>query len=179
VKFIFLSWILLLSLLIPAGAAAQDTVQGYISKYAQLSTQMMLEYGIPASLILSVAYVESGGGNSRNCRLLHNHFGIKAGKRYYIPGTKHLTAYKNYASDTLSFRDFCETISRKKLYPELKGNMDYTIWVKRIAQTGYASAHSIWKKKILNTIKKFNLEQFDQKQSPWIQEVPPHPPEKQ
>lgn len=155
---------------------SQDSIQGYFSKYALLSTRMMQDFGIPASLILSIAYIESGGGNSRNCRLLNNHFGIKGGKRYYIHGTKHLTSYKNYESDTLSYRDFCEVMTRKKFYPELKGNMDYTLWIHMIGLTGYATAHTTWKKKVLNIIRKYNLDQFDLKKSPWIEEQPIQPP---
>jgi flagellum-specific peptidoglycan hydrolase FlgJ len=162
----------------PVTLRSQDTLQAYFKEYAGLSSHLMEEYGIPASIILGVAYVESGGGNSRNCKLLNNHFGMKAGKRYYIPGTKHLTSYKMYESDSLSFRDFCDYLSRRKYYPLLKGNMDYREWVKHIGNSGYATAHTTWKKKMNQTIQKYKLTQFDKVKSPWLPDTPIRPPEK-
>ena len=148
---------------------SQDTTQQYIRKYCGLATMMMDEYGIPASVILSIAYIESGGGNSRNCKLLHNHFGIKAVKRYKIPGTKHLTAYKTYNSDSLSYKGFCEYISKKSYYPILQCNADYALWIKQSGNSGYARANKSWKHNVLGTIKKFNLSGFDLSLSPWLQ----------
>ena len=48
----------------------------YFDKYATLADSLSGVYKIPSSVILSVAYLESGGGTSKVVLRLHNHFGI-------------------------------------------------------------------------------------------------------
>lgn len=51
----------------------------YINKYKSTARSLSVKYGIPSSVILGVAVVESSSGQNRNSKLLKNHFGI-AGK---------------------------------------------------------------------------------------------------
>ena len=48
----------------------------YIEKHKEIAAQLSQEYGIPSTVILAVAFVESGGGTSKNSQILNNHFGI-------------------------------------------------------------------------------------------------------
>ncbi|MCP9750303.1 glucosaminidase domain-containing protein [Ferruginibacter sp. HRS2-29] len=128
----------------------------YIKKYKPLATELSAEFGIPASVILGVAIVESSSGTSRNTRLLNNHFGIVG--RNTVHKTKGIkTRYKQYATPEASFRDFCRVISRKKFYPKLKGNPKYLLWLDAISKTGYSEAPAVWKKRIAGVIQKNKL----------------------
>ena len=49
----------------------------YIDTYKDIAVRQMHTYGIPASIILAQACLESGDGNSRLARQANNHFGIK------------------------------------------------------------------------------------------------------
>ena len=49
----------------------------YINKYKALAVEEMDLYGIPASVKLAQALLESDDGNSRLAREGNNHFGIK------------------------------------------------------------------------------------------------------
>ena len=51
-------------------------VRDYINKYHNLVEQLSAEYGIPTSVITAISIVESGAGQTKNGRLLNNHFGI-------------------------------------------------------------------------------------------------------
>ncbi len=133
----------------------------YIDKYLYITLQLMISTGIPASVMLGIAIHETGACTSRNCKLLNNHFGMKAPKRYRIPGTKSITAYKTYESGEESYRQFTEMIQKRKYYPGLKGNMNYKAWIKAIGLSGYARAHSSWKTKIYHFISNYQLQQLD------------------
>ncbi len=139
----------------------QSIAHSYVIKYQSLAISMMRESGIPASIILSIAITESAAGTSRNARLLNNHFGIKSQKKNRIPGTKHITAYRTYISDTLSYKGFCEWISKRSFYQALCENKDYRLWIKTLGVSGYARSHSAWRKKILTIIDYYCLSDLD------------------
>lgn len=125
----------------------------YIQQYRPLADSLSEEYGIPAAVILGVAILESGSGTSRNAKLLKNHFGI-VGKNK-LKNVK--TRYKQYESVHDSYKDFCKLLKKKKFYKNLKGNMNYALWVDSISRAGYSEVPTIWKQRVLSTIKKNKL----------------------
>src|SRR5690606_1287350 len=58
---------------LPRNASAE----AYIQRYKDISIAEMRTYGIPASITLAQALLESGNGNSYLAREANNHFGIK------------------------------------------------------------------------------------------------------
>jgi Bax protein len=128
----------------------------YIKKYRPIATELSAEFGIPVSVILGVAIVESSGGAGRNCKLLNNHFGI-VGKNNVLKTKGIKTRYKQYPNAEASFRDFCKVIARKRFYPKLKGNTHYLLWLDAISKAGYSEAPAVWKKRIAGVIKKNKL----------------------
>ena len=125
----------------------------YVKQYRALADSMQEEYKIPAAVILGVAILESGSGTSKNARLLNNHFGI-VGKNK-LKNVK--TRYKQYESVYDSYKDFCKLLKKKKYYDKLKGNMNYTLWVDAISKAGYSEVPTIWKQRVISTIKKNKL----------------------
>ena len=120
----------------------------YIEKHKEIAAQLSREYGIPSTVILAVAFVESGGGTSKNSQILNNHFGI-VGKN-----TVNKSRYRSFLSTQDSFRAFCDLLSRKKYYQRLKGNDDHSEWVKAIAKAGYSTQPQEWMRRINLMIKK-------------------------
>ncbi len=51
----------------------------YVEKYKDIAISEMNKYGIPASIKLAQALLESGNGNSYLATEANNHFGIKCG----------------------------------------------------------------------------------------------------
>jgi flagellum-specific peptidoglycan hydrolase FlgJ len=113
-------------------------------------------YGVPTSIILGVAILESGAGKSRNCKLLNNHFGI-VGKNDLLKTKNIKTRYKQYTDSRASYIDFCKLMRKKKFYKKLKDNNDYKLWVDAISRAGYSEIPDYWKQKVLETIKKNKL----------------------
>ena len=128
----------------------------YIKKYRPLADSLGAEYGIPASLILGVALLESASGTSANCKLLNNHFGME-GKNSIFKRKKIKTRYKEYKSARDSYIDFCKLLSHRKYYKKLKGNLNFRLWVDAISKSGYSEVPAIWKERVTNTILKNHL----------------------
>ncbi len=153
--------IIVLLLLIRTLAISQDNTAKYINKHKSLAIDLMREYSIPASVILGVAVVESGAGTSVLSKKFNNHFGI-VGKNYNaIHKLGRRSHYKEYQSDSASYRHFCEVISRKKFYPQLRNNPDHKLWIAAIRNSGYASAAHTWSKRVNLVIRNFNLLDID------------------
>lgn len=153
-----LGFILLATFVIPTKMEAQtnQTVKNYIALHQDLVVHLADSFGIPATLIMGVAIVESGAGNSKLARLLHNHFGIKASNHYQvINGYK--TRFKYYESDSASFTDFCLYLKRRKYYAALKGNFDYNAWLNAMAKSGYSGSPKTWKSKVKYTVIHYKL----------------------
>jgi len=151
VRVLFLLMALLF--ILPHSLQAQSK---YVKKHRHLADSLSVIYEVPSSVILGVAIVESGGGNSRNAKLLNNHFGI-VGKNNLLKTKGIKSRYKQYSSVADSYEDFCQLLSRRKFYPTLKGNTDYRLWVDAISKTGYSEVPAEWKKRISATIRKNKL----------------------
>lgn len=148
--------VLCFCLLCPLISLGQNFGKQYIQQHRDLALALSDSFGIPAALILAVAMVESGAGNSRNARILNNHFGMKAGSKLrMVKGIK--TRYRYYENDSASYADFCLYLCKRKFYPKLKGQMNPNLWINAMAKSGYSSAPKEWKKRIRSQIKKHKL----------------------
>ena len=153
---------LLVCLLIaPVFILAQNANTVYIEKYKGLAIDLMHQTNVPASVILGVAMVESGAGNSALSRKFNNHFGITGTNTNAIEKLGRRTRYKEYESDTASFRHFCDMLAKKQFYPKLVDKQDYKLWVPAIRRTGYAGSAQTWEKKVKTAIIKNKLYELD------------------
>lgn len=95
--------------------------------------------------------LESGSGQSRNCRLLNNHFGI-VGKNNLQQTHGIKTRYKQYPSNEASFYDFVRVVSGKKYYAALKGNPSCRAWIVEMSKYGYSEVPGEWVKNVMGVI---------------------------
>ncbi|MFD2918844.1 glucosaminidase domain-containing protein [Terrimonas rubra] len=138
------------------GLSSLQAQTAYVNTYKPVADSLSGVYGIPSSIILAIAIVESGAGTSRNSKLLNNHFGI-VGKNNLLKTKGIKTRYKQYNSVLGSYVDFCKLLSRRKYYARLKGNNDYKLWIDAISKAGYSEAPVEWRKRITSTIQKYKL----------------------
>lgn len=139
-----------------SGSAQSGTVTRYIKKYSELADSLSFEFGIPVSVILGAAIVESSSGTGRNARLLNNHFGI-VGKNNLLKTKGIRTKYKQYPDAQSSYIGFCKLLSRRKFYSKLKGNSNYKLWIDAISKSNYSEVPQIWKNNILYAIRNSKL----------------------
>jgi len=125
----------------------------YFTKYRTLADSLECAYGIPADVMLAVAYIESGGGTSKVAKNLNNHSGIVGSCNYEV--SKYKSRYKYFTSIENSYQGFCKLVASKKFYAGLKGTTNKDKWVRSIAATGYAADANLWSNTVIGIIKKY------------------------
>ncbi|MCW3461928.1 glucosaminidase domain-containing protein [Chitinophaga nivalis] len=132
-----------------------------MKKFKPVSVELMQQTGVPASIILGVAMLESGTGTSRNAKLLHNHFGVvgKNNMAKIKPG--HRSVYKQYASDVASYEHFVQLLTKKRWFGQLKGNQEFAVWLKQMNHSGYSSAGHEWIRRVTSIINRYKLYKLD------------------
>lgn len=144
-------------------AIAFQNVSGqskYIRQYKPIADSLSDIYGVPTSVMLGIAIIESGAGKSRNCKLLNNHFGVK-GKNNLMKTKGIKSSYKQYPSGRASYIAFCQLMTRKKFYSKLKGKKDHKLWLDAISKAGYSTVPDVWKRNITAAIRKHKLVEAD------------------
>src|SRR5690606_11249052 len=156
-KYIFV--LLMFVFTVKTTIAQKFSPSSYIAEHKQIAQQLMLETGVPASVILAIAIHVSAYGNSRIAQHLNNHFGIK-GKNN---SRTIRSAYKGYSSVKESYLDFVGLLKRRKATNRLfeaHDQTDYKEWVQGIARSGYSMTGS-WSSKVLATINRYNLQESE------------------
>jgi Bax protein len=134
------------------GTNASQAQSAYVKKYLPLADSLSKSYQIPKEIFLAVAIIESGSGQSRNAKLLNNHFGIK-GKNNLLSTKGIKSSYRQFPSVEAGYVAFGELISRKKFYSNLKGNPSLEAWADAISKCGYPGNPSEWKRLVLSATK--------------------------
>ena len=138
---------LTLCVTMPASAQKQYTRLEYIAQWADVAIEHMEIYGIPASITMAQAILESGVGNSELARTANNHFGIKCGSEWsggkvYHDDDEKGECFRSYPSATESFNDHAEFLHKRSRYQFLfdYSTDDYVNWAKGLKQAGYATS---------------------------------------
>ncbi len=107
----------------------------------------MEKYGIPASVKMAQALLESDAGNSRLAVQANNHFGIKCKSTWRGETIDHDDdargeCFRKYDSAEESFADHAEFISSSARYERLFAldPMDYKAWAQGLKDCGYATS---------------------------------------
>lgn len=175
--------VLALALAVTATASAQDrtTKQEYIDKYKQLAIDDMETYGIPASIKMAQALLESDAGNSRLAREGNNHFGIKCKKEWTGETIHHdddapQECFRKYTSAAQSFRDHSEFLDRSPRYQSLfdLDPLDYKGWAYGLKAAGYAT-NPKYPELLIKLIEDNKLYLLDKGETPEVAAVTPTP----
>ncbi|MFZ4261481.1 glucosaminidase domain-containing protein [Sphingobacterium sp. HJSM2_6] len=143
----------------------------YIDRYKEIAIDEMNRFGIPASIKLAQALLESGNGNSYLATNANNHFGIKCGgvwngKSVTRPDDSLNDCFRVYENPEQSFKDHSQFLLRKryeKLF-QLSKN-DYKGWAKGLKEAGYAT-NPRYPELLIDLIERYNLQQYDRAEKP-------------
>ncbi len=167
IKKIFLICFLFLNF----GAFAQTVTQNYVDEYKEPAISLMNEHHVPASIILGVAIHESASGRSKIARYLNNHFGIKGPNN----STAIKSAYRGFDEVEDSYQYFVGLLQRHSRFKTLFDKYteyDYKNWAKGMQRGGYAASRT-WSSQVIAIIKKYNLQQYDNRPEGYIEPVEP------
>lgn len=151
-------------------APRSASAEAYIAQYKDIAISEMDQYGIPASIKLAQALLESGNGNSSLARQANNHFGIKcasgwAGKRILKDDDEIDDCFRVYDRAEQSYRDHSEFLLRKRYAAlfELDKN-DYVGWARGLKTAGYAT-NPKYADLLVSIIERYQLFQYDSPES--------------
>ena len=151
-----------------------DEKEAYVDKWTEIARIESQRTGIPASIILGQAILETSYGKSRLSTEAKNHFGIKCkknweGKVFYTKdddkdehGNLIDSCFRAYNNDYDSFIDHSHFMMRSPCYRFLLDykKSEYHKWAKGIASCGYATDPRYdWK--LINLIEKHQLWHLD------------------
>lgn len=118
----------------------------YIEKYKDVAIDKMRQTGIPASITLAQACLESDDGNSWLAREANNHFGIKCGnnwtgERIYKDDDMPNDCFRKYKNVAESYDDHSNYLLNTKRYASLfqLDSRDYKGWAQGLKDAGYAT----------------------------------------
>ena len=141
--------------------------EAYIQKYSDLAKSEMKRTGVPASITLAQALVESAAGRSTLAVKANNHFGIKChsdwrGRKIYRDDDAAKECFRVYPVAEASYRDHSDFIRYKDRYKPLfdLDPYDYKAWAKGLKEAGYATDPA-YASKLIKVIEDYELYRFD------------------
>ncbi len=139
----------------------------YITQYKTIAMKEMKRTGVPASITLAQAIVESNSGESNLAKNHNNHFGIKCksdwtGAKTYQDDDAKQECFRAYDAAELSFKDHSNFLKNRPNYVDLflLDPVDDTAWAYGLKKAGYATA-SDYPKKLLKIIDDYELAQYN------------------
>jgi hypothetical protein len=147
----------------------------YIAQYKNLAIEQQRLTGIPASIKLSMALLESGVGQSYLAVKGNNHFGIKwwnaanDGAAFIETfdddkdrrGKPIVSRFVKFHSVEASYRKHSEVLQRPRYAVLFTYSItDYRSWAYGLESCGYATAHG-YGSKLIQLIERYHLEQYD------------------
>ena len=145
------------------------TREEYIMRWRHLAIENMEVYGIPASITMGQAILESGFGNGYLARVANNHFCIKCkstweGGRVYHDDDAKGECFRAYPTVADSFQDHAEFLNNGQRYDFLFAYdaTDYKSWAKGLKLAGYATAKD-YAERLIRVIEDSQLYLLDQK----------------
>jgi hypothetical protein len=144
-----------------------QTINDYINLYKDLAISEMRRTGIPASITLAQAIIESDCGHSYIAREANNHFGIKCHNGWTGPSIKHTDnsrdeCFRKYQRAEESFYDHSDFLKSTSRYSFLFGlnSSDYKAWAHGLKKAGYAT-NPDYANMLIRTIDQNSLWSYD------------------
>ena len=117
----------------------------YIDAWKETAVANQADYGIPASIIMAQALLESAAGKSELAVNARNHFGIKCnsewfGGVYYYDDDSKGECFRQYSDAAESFKDHALFLQRPRYATCFEiAVQDYEGWARRLKECGYAT----------------------------------------
>jgi len=139
----------------------------YIMQYKAIAMKEMKRTGVPASITLAQAILESNSGESDLAKNHNNHFGIKCksdwtGAKTYQDDDAKQECFRAYDAAEMSFKDHSNFLKNRPNYVDLflLDPVDDTAWAYGLKKAGYATAAD-YPKKLLKIIDDYELAQYN------------------
>ncbi|MBN1199236.1 MAG: glucosaminidase domain-containing protein [Bacteroidales bacterium] len=150
-----------------AQSVYDQQVRDYIDAYKGIAIQDMRTFGIPASIKLAQAILESRAGQSPLATEANNHFGIKChnewtGKTYRMDDDTPDECFRKYDHAVQSFHDHSEFLTTRDRYKFLFSIdvQNYQAWAYGLKTAGYATNPN-YPNLLISLIERYALYKYD------------------
>lgn len=151
----------------PTDDAETRRAKSYIRRFRKVARAEMEKFGIPASVKMAQALVESRAGTSRLARENHNHFGIKCFSKSCKKGhcsnfgdDHHKDFFRIYPTAWESWRAHSLMLTQGRYRKLLDYGTDYRKWAYGLKELGYATDPS-YAETLIRTIEEYQLWRLD------------------
>lgn len=140
-------------------------VTGFFNSIKSLAKNQETKYGIPASITMAQAAIESGWGKSQLASKYNNYFGVKcAGSSNcveLIASDGNPANWRVYSSIEASFEDHSKVLKNKRYSKAFTYPIsDYKNWAKAIQNAGYAGTSGTYASALISLIEQYNLDSY-------------------
>ncbi|MBQ7632301.1 MAG: glucosaminidase domain-containing protein [Paludibacteraceae bacterium] len=145
------------------GQRPNAAYMSYIEAWKEVAVQQQVDYGIPASITMAQALLESDAGRSELAVEAKNHFGVKCnndwmGGVYYHDDETQGECFRQYGDAAESFKDHSLFLKRPRYETCFEIAVeDYEGWAYRIRQCGYAT-DPMYAQKLIRLIETYRLD---------------------
>lgn len=163
---IFVLFIALSQNILGQGIKWNSTYQTYIDQYKNIAIREMHRYGIPASITMAQAILESGAGRSDLAINGNNHFGIKChgweGRTIHHDDDLRGECFRAYDDPMDSFEDHSLFLVNRAHYRSLfqLDRTDYKGWAHGLKKAGYATSPT-YARRLIDIIELYRLNELD------------------
>lgn len=147
--------------------ASLNQQQTYVARFAEVAQSEMRKYGIPASIKLGQALLETNAGASPLATRNNNHFGIKCFSKNCRKGhcsnfsdDSHKDFFRKYESAWESFRSHSRLLQGDRYAHLFKQGKDYRAWARGLQEAGYATDER-YAEKLIGVIEALELQRYD------------------
>ena len=147
-------------------SGADDLREKYFQRWCTVAVEQMAASGVPASITLAQASLESGNGTSRLAVEANNHFGIKChgwkGAIFHHDDDRKNECFRNYSDAGQSFSDHSDFLRYNDRYSFLFDlePTDYKGWAHGLKKAGYATDPA-YAEKLIRIIEEYGLHKYD------------------
>ena len=170
-KKLFIIAVLMIGTMSSWAQKQNPTYLAYIEEWKAIAIQEQEDYGIPASITMAQALLESQAGQSELAVEAKNHFGIKCtsewfGGVYYHDDDSEGECFRQYGNAAESFKDHSLFLKRTRYSTCFEIAVeDYEGWARRLRECGYATDPS-YAPKLIKLIEDYRLDTLTVKPAP-------------
>lgn len=143
--------------------AGDATAMAFLKRFSQVAVAEQKKFGMPASVLLASAYVNSFAGR-RDCTVeANNYLAIRCTADWGGPVvTCSGACYRQYNTPWESIRDFNVQLSKRGWYGALKKSAknDWRAWLKTLAEKGASDVEN-FEREAEKVIRKYQLDELD------------------
>lgn len=146
-------------------AISQATATAFLKRFGAVSVAEHKKYGVPASIVLGIAYVNSFAGQREVARSAKNYFALPCGSEWEGSnielGGK---CFRRYETAWEGFRDFSLYLQAREWMSAAKSNngQDWQAWVTFLAEQPVSDVRH-FEKELKTVIEAYRLYELDEK----------------